>query len=576
MRELLQQLIYRQHAAISVSQADSDQLNTDRQNLTGLVLADSSLAKAASQFPNHPIQIVVIGPTQVGKSSVVNMLIGQNLAEASPVAGYTVHCQGFFLSNNENIPESNWLSDIFDGQSLRSQDSLDRELLSEFSITPVQSEAGPLQDMLVWDTPDFDSVDSLSYSVPVLRAIALADLVVLVVSKEKYADKSVWNLLRLLRELNVPLIPVMNKTPLSVREELGQSFRAKFARISGDTASLFFIDDYRDDFDGFFTDHDARELIDAISQTASRRSSKELSESAAGFIKIHWHEWTASLTAEHQLHAQWKSDVDAVCDEAIELYQREYLQHARYKETFQLALAELLALLEVPGIAEPITKLRGVVTWPVRKLREAALSQRAANTHDKDDRSAERRILEELGEHALTQLTKKCAERQANTDYWNTQTDKIASHQHEMLKNYQRGLDSYQILLKGEVERAAQSLYKKLQERPATLNKLRAVRVTADAAAIVLAVKSGGLGAIDLVLAPAMLSLTTMLTEGALGKYMDSVQNDLRIYQQREMAALVNKKLRQRLKSIASDSDSSKTPHISEGQLAETAESLGV
>ena len=43
-----------------------------------------------------------------------------------------------------------------------------------------------------------------------------------------------------------------------------------------------------------------------------------------------------------------------------------------------------------------------------------------------------------------------------------------------------------------------------------------------------LAVKSGGLAPTDLILAPAMLSVTTLLTESALGKYLDSVKRELK------------------------------------------------
>ena len=128
--------------------------------------------------------------------------------------------------------------------------------------------------MTVWDTPDFDSVDSLHYSVSVLRAIALADLVVFVVSKEKYADKSVWNLLRLLRDLNVPVIPVMNKTSTPVRQQLAESFRSKYTRISpvDKTTELQFIDDYRDDMDRAFASDDVQQLQMSIRTAVKRRS----------------------------------------------------------------------------------------------------------------------------------------------------------------------------------------------------------------------------------------------------------------------------------------------------------------
>jgi len=46
---------------------------------------------------NVPHQIVVVGPTQVGKSTLTNILLQQPLAESSAEAGFTVHCQGFHV-----------------------------------------------------------------------------------------------------------------------------------------------------------------------------------------------------------------------------------------------------------------------------------------------------------------------------------------------------------------------------------------------------------------------------------------------------------------------------------------------
>jgi GTPase SAR1 family protein len=593
MRDLLQQLIVRQHATLrasvdgamdnAIDATDSDHLNLNRQHLISLVLAEAALTKAATDFPDHPPQIVVVGPTQAGKSSVTNMLIGDVQADASPMAGYTVHCQGFYLTSDESAGnEHNWLARIFTGQSQQSQAALDRDRLSNFSLSTLHKADAVLTGNVVWDTPDFDSVDSLSYSEPVLRAIALADVVVLVVSKEKYADKSVWNLLRLLRDLQVPVVPVMNRTDPSVRAELAESFQQKYQRIDADAddMALRFIDDYASQPELAFNSVEVRglqsDIAAVVTQSGAHRNSETLTRAAHSFIRMHWHDWTASINAEHRLRELWQSDVDLVCDEIIDLYQREYLQHDRYKETFQLALAELLTLLEIPGIAEPITRIRGMVTWPVRKLRSVAEARQRDSDVEQDDRSEERRLLEELGAHAFTRLASRCAERQSADDYWSAVSDNLAQRQPDLTAGYHRALDSYQIMLRGEVECAAQSLYKKLEEQPATLNKLRAARVTADAAAIVLAVKSGGLGAVDLVVAPAMLSLTTMLTEGALGKYMDSVQNDLRSYQQREMAALVQKRLRVKLKSVAADLDRVNDHYISEKQLVESARQLGI
>ena len=138
--------------------------------------------------------------------------------------------------------------------------------------------------------------------------------------------------------------------------------------------------------------------------------------------------------------------------------------------------------------------------------------------------------------------------------------------------DYDKSLDNYQTMLQVEIDSAAQSLYQKLKEQPATLNSLRATRVTADAAAVVLAVKSGGLGAVDLVLAPAMLSLTTLLTEGALGKYMDRIQRQLTAYQEKEVQSVIDRKIAKPLLKFG-DSQNNQTL-ISEEELQRMTEKL--
>jgi hypothetical protein len=67
------------------------------------------------------------------------------------------------------------------------------------------------------------------------------------------------------------------------------------------------------------------------------------------------------------------------------------------------------------------------------------------------------------------------------------------------------------------------------------LNSLRATRVTADAAVIALALHTGGIGMHDLIIAPAMLTVTSFLAESALGSYMGRVEAELK---QRQLAAV--------------------------------------
>ena len=73
------------------------------ENLISLRLTEAFLEKDGlnRQMPGHPLQIAVIGPTQSGKSSLVNLLLGEDRAQVSPLAGYTIHPQGFPVNTSE-------------------------------------------------------------------------------------------------------------------------------------------------------------------------------------------------------------------------------------------------------------------------------------------------------------------------------------------------------------------------------------------------------------------------------------------------------------------------------------------
>ena len=79
-----------------------------------------------------------------------------------------------------------------------------------------------------------------------------------------------------------------------------------------------------------------------------------------------------------------------------------------------------------------------------------------------------------------------------------------------------------------EIESTARSLYEHLEEHPMVLNSLRATRVTTDAAALGVALHTGGIGVQDFVIAPAILSITSILTESALGHFMGRAQEQLK------------------------------------------------
>lgn len=499
---------------------------------------------------NLPHQIVVVGPTQVGKSTLTNILLQQPLAESSAEAGFTVHCQGFHVVQQLKDQYANsdtWATAYFGALQQSRQRNLDRQVLDEYSLQETQSTDSPFFDSVIWDTPDFDSIRSFDYRAPLIKAVALADLVVFVVSKEKYADKTVWVMLELLASLNVPVVIVMNKTPVDVRTELKASVENKYHNAIPERGlpPICFIDEYqRTQLEEIASLLEQDEIVDLKVQVRNqlkRVEPDQLKSNTVNFIKQHWNGWTASVSAEHRLLNEYIALVDSVTAETAQRYRTEYIDSDRHREVIQLALSELLVLLEVPGMAKPLSKIRSVVTWPVRTLIKTA---KEPSPLAKDDRNEERRLLDELGKHSSASLIASIARKESgsDTEWWRQLREQIVEAEPEIKNKYDQSLDNYHTMLQVEIDRAAQSLYQNLQEQPKTLNSLRAARVTADAAAVVLAVKSGGLGAVDLVVAPAMLSLTTLLTEGALGQYMHRVQKKLTAFQEKEVQSVIDRK----------------------------------
>ncbi len=570
MQKILSQLIEQTAEALRSEGLESEQSDELQASLSSLVLARTALIKRQlREQAVLPLQVAVVGPTQVGKSSLVNWLLASDLAGASARASHTVHCSGYAIGEVAGQNHDSWAEKIFSDMHRRDGRHLDRQIISEFSIDAVPG-VDRLPSCILWDTPDFDSLQSFRYRMAVLQAVALADLVVFVVSPEKYADRSVWSMLEQMDQLGLPCLMIMNKTPHAARGELGQSLRSKYtAKISAVAPDIGFIDEFR----GVGGQPDPIDVANVLQLVAGRvQPVADQRQNLLGFMREQWPRWTGAAARERDAAREWATMVRSACETFRHDYQREYLEHSRKDETLQLALAELLVLLEVPGIAQPLIRLRGIVTWPVRQLMSQVDSKRERAETGKKDISEESRLLTQMGDQAVNVLSSSLASRlidETDERWWDSLSGRFTASRDDIQADYQRAVDQYQEALQVEIRKVARGLYQQLQEQPATLNGLRAARVSADAAAVVLAVKSGGLGLADLVIAPAMLSLTTMLTEGALGKYMEKVQADLKAHQLSQVMETMHNQLQKPLEALAVQSGASGWAGIADDILAE-------
>ncbi len=494
-----------------------------QQRIDQLILAEAFIRKGqlidTSQQPL--LHMAVVGPTQAGKSSLTNVLLNSSAAGVSPLAGYTIHPQGF--CNGVSVEDCTGLQRYFGRFQQLPQTQLSKDRHDCYSLTPNTVDSGLLPHGVLWDTPDFDSIDSATYREGVIRAIALADIVILVVSKEKYADQSVWDIMASLEELHQPTVICLNKLVEGSESVIINSLKEKWRQSRTDefpeVVSLYYQKP-----GGLPNWPESRQQL--LLQLANKVKHDKHPRFEQELLKKHWQTWLAPVFAEHQALNDWHELVDLMLQQAMQSYQRDYLNHPHHYETFQLAMTELLNLMEIPGLARMLAGTRKILTWPVRQIMK--LGRKRLHIADS---SYEIALLNQIAEHTLIQLADKLldkADQSQQGQWWRQVNSVLRSQRPDLLLDFERAAKNYHLTFQQDVDSAAHRLYYKLQEQPMVLNSLRATRATADAAVIALTLQMGGIGLHDLVIAPAMLTLTSLLAESAVGSHMHKVETELK------------------------------------------------
>ena len=525
MLEFIQLL--KQRYQIMLSQPENEVFKTSYQlRVEQLILTEAFIRKGQliDRSPKQPFHLAIVGPTQAGKSSIANVLLAGNVAGVSPLAGYTVHPQGFCHQVSVNDCEE--LQRYFGRFQQLQQSVLPRDRYDCYSLTESTTHSPCFPPAVLWDTPDFDSIDSALYREGVIRAMALADVIILVVSKEKYADQSVWDIISALEPLHQPTIICLNKLSEGSEELLTASLKEKWQLARRDSfpevVPLYYQKQAGMPIWPTLKQNVLNDLVRKVEHKKQLRSEHEL-------LQKHWQTWLAPIISEHHVLNDWQLMIEGAIKEALTSYERDYLNHPHHYETFQQALAELLTLLEVPGFSGVLAGARKVLTWPVRKIMN--LGNKRAHLADS---SQEIILLNQIAEHLLIQLADNLldsAEEGSQKLLWKEFSQLLRKQRHLILQAFSDSVQAYHVAFQQDVEKAAQRLYHKLQEQPFVLNSLRATRVTTDAAAIALTLQMGGIGLHDLIFAPAMLTITSLLTESAIGSYMHKVEYELKQHQ---------------------------------------------
>lgn len=499
-----------------------------------LVYADALLRHAVVRphLDNFPHQVVVIGPTQAGKSTAANLLLGAESAKASALAGFTRHAQGFVSEMDINL--SAGTDALLAGLERVDCATLNADQLDQYCLNEAPQSDPFNVSAVIWDTPDFDSVSSRTYRSTVPMLSAIADLIVLVVSKDKYADQTVWESLRLIGQINRPLLVCVNKIPPDSNDQFVQILNEKFKEENIQFGKIVTLP--------YFSNTEHSDLLNTPSSELLRKECATLIENSSGietehsilkqYLDTHWESWLQPLKKEQVAQQHWETVLETTINEGIEQYNQDYLRNPHYSDTLQKAINGLLDLLEIPALAKSLGRARQVITWPARTLTGFIKKQRPA-PGEAVKLDNETQVLRDAINHIFLNVQREAGEQAALVDdetrvWWQHLWQALEDEKQSLQDNFNTSIEIHQQAFEPDIKAATEHLYQHLQAHPAKLAALRATRVSADAAAVLFALKTGGIGLNDLILAPAMLSFTNMLTEGAIGQYMKSVEEQLK------------------------------------------------
>ncbi|WP_394753697.1 GTPase [Crenothrix sp.] len=516
------QLLKGRYQSVITQLSDESTKTIYQQRMDQLLLAEAFIRKGEliDTEPKNPLQIAVVGPTQAGKSSLVNVLLNTTATGVSPLAGYTVHPHGF--CNSVKLMDCTGLQRYFGRFQQLQHWQLSKDRHDCYSLAESSGISSYLPHSVLWDTPDFDSIDSSTYREGVIRTIALADIVILVVSKEKYADQSVWELMSTLEYLHQPTLICLNKLSEGSESLLINSLQQKWQQARSDAFPDVVPLYYQKDSQPVWPQ--AQQAL--IQQLATKVNLKKHDRFETELLQKYWPSWLEPVVSEHQSLTDWQNLVDQVLVLAVDNYQRDFLNHPHHYETFQLAMAELLNLLEIPGLASLLANTRKILTWPLKKL--IRLGRKKLHIADTSQEVA---LLNQICEHTLIQMADKILEKTEHskqTSWWKECSVLLRAQRPALMEQFASAAQNYHINFQDDIEATAKRLYIKLQDQPMVLNSLRATRATTDAAVIALTLHTGGIGLHDLIIAPAMLAVTSLLTESAIGSYITRLEVELK------------------------------------------------
>jgi 50S ribosome-binding GTPase len=481
-----------------------------------------------------PLHVAVVGGAGAGKSTIVNFLVGQRIAEANPQAGYTRHPTAY-ISATAGVGWSGHLGFLGPLRKLDqpTPSNLDEDVYQVRRVT--NTPANPLCDVVVWDCPDMTTWASGGYVSRLIEVAGLADVIIYVASDERYNDEVPTQFLHLLVRAGKAVVVVITKMSEAQAGQIVEHFQHEVLHRLPKTALgrpavpvlavPFLTPDQLADPAGKAAAFRIPILNQVMVLTDPAVARKRTIEHALQFLSSAGGELLDVARQDLEAMDAWRGMVQSSRRDFDERYRTEFLNGEGFRR-FDEARERLLNLLELPGVGRAFAVLLWFLRLPYRGVRtlieKAVVRPAAVNL-------AEAQVLEGAFRAWLDQLRADAIRRSDSQSLWkhvsagfnSGLTDGATDQFRTLLRNFQAGSAD-------EIEAAARAVTAGLEKSPAALVTLRAGKLLLDATAIVLAIWAGGWEWPTLILIPIFVSVAHQLVELGVRQYVEGKRSAIR------------------------------------------------
>jgi hypothetical protein len=487
--------------------------------------------------------IAVIGGAGTGKSTIVNFLVGAEVADRNPQAGYTRHPIGYTASARRFDKQlRNGRLGPLAVLTRPTAPNLDEDVFQIRDLSSAAADQNFLRNIVVWDCPDITTDLSRHYIHRVIEPVSLADLIVYAASDERYNDLIPSRFLALLLQAGKPTICCLTKLAPEDIPTITTAFRNQVISVLPNNylilalATLPFLSPWAlADPAGAGNSH-RQALLDSLRpwQHQAARHRHAAAERALAFLDQVKQELHPRIHRAASLLTDWEDLVRRTGEQ----FEKKYLQHKlsdpMLAEHFNNAFVKLIALFDWPGKA-------GVLNLPFKMIRYpwTWLKPYLINTSQTIPRT-EAQILKDLWHDWRNELLATLSQYSNHNRFWHHlyRQMKEPALQSELASQFSRCLEELASATDEETSRIAQAIHRDIENHPILLNSLRSLKFGAEVATVGTVLWVGGLGA-ETLLIFVLTPIIQEITEYCGTQYIETHKKTAALRKQELMKSIV-------------------------------------